>query len=134
MFWFINIAHGYSLHGNMWAQKWFAPNISQVLSNLSCVENRTSNMKVMGRIKSFWKMWNFWNCLNIVGLLNNSFFKCHFTVMANLKMAWFFFNFRFGHNLLFSYATKESKTQLKQSAWEGFMVAIQDYPVLVNFY
>ena len=54
-------------------------------------------------------------------------------VMANLKMDDFFYC-RFGHNLHFSYATKESKTQLKQSAWEGFMVEIQDYPVLVNFY
>ena len=53
--------------------------------------------------------------------------------MANLKMDDFFYC-RFGHNLHFSYATKESKTQLKQSAWEGFMVEIQDYPVLVNFY
>ena len=62
-------------------------------------------------------------------------------VSSNVILEWWliwkwddFFNFRFGHNLLFSYATKESKTQLKQSAWEGFMVAIQDYPVLVNFY
>ena len=55
MFWFSNIAYGYSFYGNIWAQKWLAPNISQVLSNLSCLENCTSNMKVMGRIKSFRK-------------------------------------------------------------------------------